>query len=150
MDDVSKYGPTFASLNFGQAIEKKIICDYKIVVCTITESDIANLISEHRIVTAELGDTISSASIDILLKEVLIGKAMKELDIQKVISYHSLVKSARTFVQGNNETLPVGHIIDDIFADTCNVSTYTGHINGAMPAAERKGIMNAFANSKLC
>ena len=129
-------------------MKKKIICDYKIVVCTITENDLTNLISEHRIVTAELGDAVSSASIDILLKEVLIGKAMKELGIQKVISYHSLVKSARTFVQGNHEILPVGHIIDDIFADTCNVSTYTGHINGAMPAAERKSILNDFANSK--
>lgn len=148
MDDIAKYGPTLASLNFGQAIEKGIICDYKIVVCTITKSDIAELAAKHTIITTELGDDSSSASIDVLLKEVLIGKVMKELDVKKVISYHTYVKNARTFVDGNNNIHAVGDIIDSIISDTCNCSTYTNHVNGAMSAGERKEILSAFADSE--
>lgn len=147
MDDISKYGPTLASLNFGQAIEKNIICDYKIVVCTITENDIADLVSKRKIVTTELGESKSLASIDVLLKEVLIGKVMKELDVKKVISYHAYVKNARAFVNGNSGVHPVGDIIDDILSDTSSVSTYTSHVNGTMSAGERKEILTAFAHS---
>ena len=120
MDDQSKYGPVFASLNFGQAIEKNIICDYKIVLCTITEGDIADLISQHKIVTSELGDETSSANIDVLLKEVLIGKVMKDLNVKKVISYHAYVKNARNFVYGTNGLHSVGDIIDSVLSDTHN------------------------------
>lgn len=148
MDDISKYGPTLASLNFGQAIEKGVICDYKIVVCTITENDIADLVATRKIVTTELGDSQSTASIDILLKEVLIAKVMKELNVKKVISYHSYVKNAKTFVNGNNEVHPVGDIIDAILSDTSSTSTYTSHVNGAMSAGERKKILETFANSE--
>ncbi|HEK9097585.1 TPA: DEAD/DEAH box helicase family protein [Streptococcus equi subsp. zooepidemicus] len=147
MDDVSKYGPTLATLNFGQAIEKGIICDYKIVVCMITENDIAELVSRRNIVTTELGEHSSSANIEVLLKEVLIGKVMKELDVKKVISYHAYVKSARAFVNGGTGLHAVGDIIDDIIADTANNSTYTNHVNGTMSAGERKEILTTFANS---
>lgn len=145
MDDTAKYGPTLASLNFGQAIEKGIICDYRIVVCTITEKDIAELVSKHRIVTTELGESEVCTSIDALLKEALIGKVMKELGVRKVISYHAYVKNARRFVEGGRGLLAVGDIIDDIFADTKQISTYTGHVNGSMSAGERGEILSAFA-----
>lgn len=148
MDDPAKYGPTLASLNFGQAIEQGIICDYKIVVCTITENDIAELVSKRKIVTTELGEQISSANIEVLLKEVLIGKVMKELDVKKVISYHAYVKNAKTFVHGNNQIHAVGDIIDSIICDTRNRNTYTGHVNGAMPAGERFRILSEFADSE--
>lgn len=148
MDDVTKYGPTLAKLNFGQAIEKGIICDYKIVVCTITENDIADLVSKRKIVTTELGDLSSSANIEILLKEVLIGKVMKELDVRKVISYHAYVKNAKAFVNGGAELHPVGEIIDDLIADTNNITTFTSHVNGNMSAGERKEILTDFANSE--
>lgn len=148
MDDFSKYGPTLASINFGQAIAKGIICDYNIVVCTITESDIAELVSQHKIVTTELGDNTSSANIEVLLKEVLIGKVMKELDVKKVISYHAYVKNAKAFVNGTNGVHAVGDIIDSILADPHHTDTYTSHINGTMSAGERKEILTAFENSE--
>ncbi len=148
MDDESKYGPTLASLNFGEAIEKGIICDYRIVLCTITENDIANLVSGRKIVTTELGDEESSANIDVLLKEVLIAKVMKELDVRKVISYHASVKNAKTFVNGSNGIHAVGNIIDDVLSETSSVPTFTSHINGTMSAGERKKILSEFATSK--
>lgn len=148
MDDVSKYGPTLASLNFGQAIEKKIISDYKIVVCTITEDDIADMIAKRKIVTTELGTSESAANIQVLLKQVLIAKVMKELAVKKVISYHTYVKNAKDFAKGTSHILAVSDIIDDIFSDTCNISTYANYVSGVMSASERKEILSAFSNSE--
>ena len=148
MDDTSKYGPVLASLNFGQAIEKGIICDYKIVVCTITEQDLVDFVSKHRIICTELGTSQASGSIDILLKEILIAKVIKELDVKKVISYHAYVKNAKAFITGGTDILSVGDVIDAVLSDTDNVSTYTGHINGAMPASERKEILSEFSASR--
>ena len=148
MDDVSKYGPVLSTLNFGEAIEKGIICDYKIVLCTISESDVANMVKRKNVVTTELGDESATASSDVLLKEVLIGKVMKELDVKKVISYHAYVKNAKNFVFGTNGVHDVGSVIDDIISDTRNISTYTSHINGTMSAGERKEILKTFENSE--
>ena len=146
MDDVSKYGPTLATLNFGQAIEKGIICDYKIVVCTITESDIEELVGGKKIITTELGENLSYSNIEILLKELLIAKVMNELDVKKVISYHAYVKNAKAFVNGSSNLHAVGDIIDAINKDTIN--TYTNHVNGTMSTGKRKEILSTFANSK--
>ncbi len=148
MDDVSKYGPALATLTFGQAIEKGIICDYKIVVCTITENDIAELVAHRKIITTELGNDSSSANIEVLLKEVLIAKVMHELDVKKVISYHAYVKNAKAFVNGGSGLLTAGDIIDDLITDTNSTGTYTNHVNGTMSAGERKEILTTFANSK--
>ena len=146
MDDVSKYGPTLATLNFGQAIEKGIICDYKIVVCTITESDIEELVNSRKIITTELGENSSSANIEVLLKELLIAKVINELDVKKVISYHAYVRNAIAFVRGGSNLHAVGDIIDDINNDTIN--TYTNHVDGTMSAGQRKEILSTFANSE--
>ena len=146
MDDVSKYGPTLATLNFGQAIEKGIICDYKIVVCTITESDIEELVDGRKIITTELGESSSSANVEVLLKELLIAKVINELDVKKVISYHAYVKNAKAFVEGSSNLHAVGDIIDDINND--NIHTYTSHVNGTMSAGQRKEILSTFANSE--
>lgn len=148
MNDISKYGPTLAELNFGQAIEKGIICDYKIVVCTITEKDIAELIRQKKIVTTELGDFSSSSSIELLLKQVLIGKVMKELNVRKVISYHAYVENAKKFVNGDVNLHAVGDIIDSIVSDTKNTEVYVNHVNGTMSAGQRQTILATFANSK--
>ena len=37
MDDENIYGPVFDRLNFGEAIDKGVISDYKIVVAGIQE-----------------------------------------------------------------------------------------------------------------
>ncbi len=148
MDDISKYGPTLASLNFGQAIDKGIICDYKIVVCTITENDIADLVTGHKIVTTELGDSTSTTNIETLLKQVLIAKVMKELDVKKVISYHAYVKNAKTFVNGGSGIHAVGDIIDNTLSNANNISTFTGHVNGGMSAGKRKETLTTFENSE--
>jgi superfamily II DNA or RNA helicase len=148
MDDLEKYGPTFSSLNFGDAIAQGIICDYKIVVCTITESDVAELIKSRKIVATELGESLSTVNIETILKQVLIGKVMKELDVKKIITYHAYVKNAKAFIHGTGGLLPVGDIVEDMLSSVHNNSVYTNHINGTMSAGVRREILSAFEASE--
>ena len=148
MDDESKYGTTLSSLTFGEAIEQNIINDYKIIVSAITENDLFELVNKHKIVSSELGDLSSSSDINNLLKELIVGKVMKELEVKKIISFHSSIKNAKSFVQGSNSIMPVGDVIDSMMEDTTTTSTYTNHINGTMSAAERKEILTDFSNSE--
>jgi superfamily II DNA or RNA helicase len=148
MDDVSLYGPTFTSLNFGEAIEQNIICDYKIVVCTINEQDIADLVKSRKYVLTELGDKSADTNIDTLLKQVLVGKVIKELDAKKIITYHAYVKNAKSFICGNSSMLPLENVIDDIMPSIQNSTLYTGHINGSMSAGFRRKLLSQFEKSE--
>lgn len=148
MDDTEKYGPIFAELNFGSAIEKDIICDYKIVVCTISEEDIADMVAHRNTIMAEIGESTADENAETLMKQMLIAKAVKELGIKKVITYHAYVKNARAFVNGTKGILPVGEVIDSLIEDTRNVTAYTDHINGTMSAGKRKEILNSFEKSE--
>ena len=47
MDDESKYGREFYTLNFGSAVEKDLLSDYKVLILTTTTSDIPEILKRH-------------------------------------------------------------------------------------------------------
>jgi len=149
MDDVNLYGETLSKLNFGEAIKLGIISDYKIVLCTINEEDLEELYSNNKIVSTEIGEQSITTNIDTLLKQMLVVKAMKELNVKKVITYHSLVKNASTFAYGSNSVLPLAKIIDNSIKTSDNTIPFVSHINGTMSAGTRKQILRDFENSDI-
>src|SRR5699024_8064352 len=54
MDDVTSYGPTLSELNFGQAIEQKIVADYKIVVCAMGEDELYKMTKNNSYVEIDV------------------------------------------------------------------------------------------------
>ena len=50
MDDEAVYGPEFHRLNFGDAVEKGLLCDYRVIIFGVNEqavaSDLQNVLSE--------------------------------------------------------------------------------------------------------
>ncbi|NFN85902.1 DEAD/DEAH box helicase [Clostridium sporogenes] len=147
MDDVSLYGPTFTSLNFGEAIEQNIICDYRIVLCTINEEDIAALYESKKYVSTEIGESSATTNTQTLLKQVLVGKALKDLGVKKIITYHRYVKDANSFIKGNSNTMPLESVIESVMPTIQNKDLYTAHINGSMSAGLRKELLSNFASS---
>lgn len=101
MDDENIYGPTFYKFTFGEAIKKKIISDYKIVVTGITSEDIGHLVETNRYLNVETenGSQISNISADAIFKAFLLGKAIKETGMKKVVSFHSSVAAAKEFIK---------------------------------------------------
>ncbi|MEK4164859.1 DEAD/DEAH box helicase family protein [Bacillus sp. FSL W8-0672] len=149
MDDKLKYGPTFSELNFGTAIEKKIIADYKIVVCAMAEDELLELAKENSYVQVDIGDGTSSTTIENLLKQIILAKAVKELGIKKIVSYHSRVDIASKFVSGSKNQLSLRDVFSQVAPSIKDSSLYLNHVNGGMSAGKRKQILSDFEKGEF-
>lgn len=151
MDDQKTYGTTFYKLPFGFAIEKNIIADYRIVLAGITQKELTDLVASNRYVAIEELQTGRSGDLSLVLsaqtafKLLLLLKSVAELNIQKVITFHSSVKSAQQIIQGARASRPVFEMI----GIDANQSIFLDHVNGSIPASGRAGIINNFEKSEL-
>ena len=55
MDDQETYGPVFFRLGFGQAVEKELLTDYKVIILTVSEEEV----SQHYQAIAEMGGELN-------------------------------------------------------------------------------------------
>lgn len=153
MDDEDLYGKTLSSINFGEAIEKGIINDYKIVISAMSEDDIKDYDFGSESVIIETGEKSQKSDFNVLLKQIILGKAINDLGIRKVISYHSFIINAKDFIFGysKNENLCIHPLKEMIFKnnDFDDNSIYTNHINGSMSSGRRKDLLDEFKNSKV-
>ncbi len=148
MDDEDKYGIIFSELNFGDAIEKNIIADYKVVVCSIDEDELFELVKNNHYVQVDIEDETSSTTIDNLMKQVILAKAVKELGVKKVISYHSKVDLAQKFISGSKYQLSLYDVFTQVAPSIKDSELYLGHVNGKMTSGQRKKILNDFEKSE--
>lgn len=145
MDDEQKYGQTFSRLNFGEAIEKGIISDYKIIVSCIKESEIKAMVDANRYV-ASSENGMSSA--EMLFKQSILANIFKTLNVKKVISYHSSIDKANKFINGATNIFPLNTVIENTF-NIDNLTTCFKHINGNTKSSERYQIFNQFKSSDI-
>lgn len=145
MDDVSVYGPVFSTLNFGEAISKKIINDYKIIFAAIKNQDISTLIAERRKLSIFGSGSIDS---DTLLKQILLARAVRDIGISKTISYHTTVDKAKTFVFGGSNAYSFDEVLSS-FVHVDDKNVFLSHVNGSMSSAQRTQIFNDFKKSDI-
>ena len=55
MDDQDTYGPFFFRLGFGEAVEKNLLTDYKVIILTVSEEEV----SQHYQAIAEMGGELT-------------------------------------------------------------------------------------------
>lgn len=82
MDDEDLYGPVFYALSFAEAIRRKLICDYRVVISVLN-------------VKVQLNQ---------LAVRVAISRAIARYGIRKVFTFHKLVDDAQSFVTGATES----------------------------------------------
>ena len=97
MDDEAAFGKRFHILPFGEAIRLGLLSDYRVVIVGVDDETIANWIRNRRVRRHRNRDRDGCADRS-LLKLVLI-KAIKDWDLQRIISFHSRVKRAERFAQ---------------------------------------------------
>ncbi len=142
MDDPEQYGPTFTSLPFREAIEQGIISDYKIVLCCMKESELKRIVQNNQIVS--LGE--HRTDLQTLFRQVLLGKAICDLGIRKVISYHRGIEPARQFISPTDgASLP--EVIAGLSDGLERTDIYAAHVNGTMTAGRRREIFSEFAKA---
>jgi superfamily II DNA or RNA helicase len=130
MDDEKVFGKEFHRLSFGEAIDRKLLTDYQLVIIGVDEPMIAEWI-EHREQLKTSSDEVIDAKS--LAAEIGLIKAIKDYNLTRVISFHSRVKSAEDF---SKELPQVLDLIDAKHKPKGKLAS--GFVSGAMPTNYRR------------
>ncbi len=139
MDDPDIYGETFAALSFKQAIDLRIISDYKIITLFISDKEVRDLIEKNAFVKPTGKEWNNETEARTVASLIALRKAMKEYPIHHAVTFHSSIKKAEAFEQSQPT-------FSNAYPKLGKVISY--HVSGAMPTSFRSRIINEFANSK--
>lgn len=130
MDNARHFGEVLYALPFGQAIARKLLTDYRVVIIGVDDPTIAEWITNRDLVTTDTGIETDSES---LAAQIGVLKAIKDYDLKRVISFHSRVKRAEAF------TTEVQRVMTWIGPEHRPSGTLrTDFVSGDMPASKRK------------
>jgi superfamily II DNA or RNA helicase len=134
MDDETVFGKELHKLSFGQAIEKELLTDYRVVIVGVTDPQVQELIDQRELVS--VAGTVQTDA-RTLAAHIGLAKATKDYDLSRTISFHGRINSAQQFAQQHAaivEWMPDNHkTTGTIWADT---------ITGAMNSSERRKLLN--------
>ena len=118
MNDKSVYGERFHTLTFKEAIDQKIICDYKIITMAVSKPEIDELIDEHKYVINEDGgkELLDAAS---LAAGIALDKTIKIYGAKHAISFHRSIDSAKHF---NNQQALLSGL--DVVGSDARIQSY--------------------------
>jgi superfamily II DNA or RNA helicase len=132
MDDPGVYGNIVHKLTFAEAARRNIICHYKIVISVVTNE----MISEELLRRGEIiveGDVIKARQV---ANQITVQKACHSYGLSKVFTFHSSVRSAKSFTGGGGQSIVV------------HLPEYKpSHVNGEMPVGIRERLIRAFAET---
>ena len=135
MDDEAVFGPVLHRYSFSDAIENGKLTDYQVVVVGIDNSLYKEMIDERRLVETDNEIQTDAQS---LASYIGLAKALKNYDLQRVITFHSRVKKAREF----SSSLPA--VIDWIPEDSRpGGELIAKYVSGAMPTSQRNTQLRA-------
>ncbi len=96
MDDHSLFGDVLCELKFSEAIKKDILSDYQVVVIGVDDAMIKQKIVNSELITVD-NETISNE--EIIASQIAITKAIKDYNLNRIISFHSRIKNAKDFAK---------------------------------------------------
>lgn len=149
MDDEKIYGEEIYRIGFGEAVEKKLLTDYKVLILTLSENDvppvIQNMISngEHEIKVDDMPKLIGC--INALSKQVLGDEGLiKSTDpnpMKRAVAFCSTIANSQTITQTFNGIS--GEYIEAIPQENkeVTVSVASKHIDGSMSATQREELL---------
>ena len=137
MDDENIYGDTFSKMSFKEAIESKLLTDYKVITIDVKKSEIAEFIRDNNLVQLN-GRWRKESEARSLASMLALRKAMKKLPIKNAVSFHSSIEKAV-----RNKELQK-HITESY--NYKHIDTYT--VSGKQSTSKRNNIVQEFADSK--
>lgn len=137
MDELEVFGPVFYRMSFAEAINAKIISDYRVVVIGVSEKEVAELVRTGRAIETENEERWEAQE---LAQRIALGKAIGVYGMKKIFSFHNRVASASEFVDiSRSDSLPA--VLEKL---NPNLHYFAKHINGEMSAGERNRILREF------
>ncbi|MFE3504193.1 Helicase associated domain protein [Kitasatospora sp. NPDC059146] len=102
MDDENVYGPTIYRWSFEAGVVGGWIADYKILVPVVTDQDLCDLLSLPSI--ADLRSQRTNVDLQRLALQVAVLRAIADLGLRRIISFHARITYAREFAATITET----------------------------------------------
>ncbi|MCE3232592.1 MAG: type restriction protein res subunit [Rickettsiaceae bacterium] len=121
MDNEAIYGSVAHTLSFREAVERNIICDYKVIVSVVNSQMVSKQIQDNE-------DAEHAA------KRIAVEMAIKEFQSKKIITFHKTISQAKHFADSMRK--------EKFFEDV-----EVGHINGSLPAKLRQSYMKEFKDN---
>ncbi|MFE4356088.1 Helicase associated domain protein [Kitasatospora sp. NPDC056800] len=108
MDDESIYGTTVFTWTLGQGIEHGYLADYRVLVPVVTDEDLRELLRLPAV--ADLRTQRSNEELLRLALQIAVLRAVADLELRRVITFHSRVSAAREFA---NTLLEASELLED-------------------------------------
>ena len=140
MDDHSIFGEVLYQLHFSEAIKKDLLSDYQVVVIGVDDAMIKQKIVNRELIKVD-NETILDA--ETIASQIAITKAIKDYDLNRIITFHSKIKNAKNFSTTFAQVLE--HIEDSELSSEIIICE---HISGAMKTSERNQKLYELKNLK--
>lgn len=136
MDDETVFGPVLHRLSFGEAIGRKLLSDYQVVVVGVDEDTYRAYAKRGELVTRD-GQRITDARA--LAGQVGLAKTMRKYNLRRIITFHSRVSAASAF----SREMP--DVVAWMPARARPSGTlWTQHVSGAMTSGHRDRLLLRF------
>ena len=144
MDDKSKFGKVLFEMKFSEAINRNLLCDYKVIVVGVDSPTVHNEINNNSVISNISGQIVDSKT---LANHIALSKAINDYSLNRVITFHGRVKGAEDFA--SNHLQITKHLNVEILADKANVvGIKTGFVSGDMTTKDRTKQLNKLREIK--
>jgi superfamily II DNA or RNA helicase len=96
MDDPAIYGPVLHALSFQRAIEKRLLADYRLHVCTVSEAEAQRMIDDRELLRL---DNLSGLDARTLAIVMSLHRFLREEGLRRALTFHSRVRWAEAFAR---------------------------------------------------
>ena len=134
MDDEAIYGPIAYRLPFAEAAKRDIICDYRILISVVTQSELADRLATNATTLVD-GDEVSS---EWVAHQVALEKAVEKVGATHIITFHSNISMASEFAAKDVGTGIGGHLPE----------FETFHVSGKQSTADRTHHVDLFRDAE--
>jgi predicted helicase len=145
MDDPSIYGEEIYRIGFGEAVERDLLSDYKVLILTVSENDmpvaIQKMVADS---TSEINSDDASkliGCINALSKQILgdagIIKSTDPEPMRRAVAFCQNIAVSKKIAASFNETRDVYCEGLSVAAQQKTVSVFADHIDGTMSAPSR-------------
>lgn len=137
MDDHTKFGPVFHKLGFGEAIERKLLTNYRVAIIGVDNAMYHEWTQRGTFVTFD-GKTPVTA--DKAAGQIGLAKAMREFDLRRTISFHSRRERAKKFAASMESVIKWMPA-----AERPSGKLWTGYASGEMDSGKRARLIRHLA-----
>lgn len=130
MDDEAVFGKQLFALNFGEAIKRGLLTDYRVVIIGVDDPTISAWIENRELLKADSDIEMDAES---LAAQVGLLKAIKDYDLHRLISFHSRVNRAEDFSKHIHKVL---NWIDEKHKPSGELKS--DFVSGEMPTDKRR------------